>query len=502
MGPCIFSLPCGRLSRALVLLAALAVSLTALFATGCGAGGGGGNSPTLSGNTNVVLLASSTANDQLAVFTVNLNSLTLVSDSGKSVSLIGKQLGEEYIHVNGKIEPLATVTVPQGIYTSAVATVASAYPLCAGQDAADRELLIDGTLGGVKSQSDVTINLPQPITITGNAMGLVLNLQVSKSAPFNGGCSPSLTNAVSIAPVFNLTAMTIGAQPTSSANGKALGMRGTIGSVDASGATMNVNAPQSYNAFALPAWQVNLNGSTTYQGIAGSSQLVAGMPVDMDLAVQPDGSLLATRVAVYDTDATSLSTANGPPLVVYASGAYNASYPLADLLQVQQSGYLTDGAGLYEFANADFHVSGQLANLQNLPFAARFNATNMVAGQNVLFSTHNFSVNVQFPTITTVTLMPQSIDGTVSAVSTDGAFTVYTVTLAPYDLFANLAVQPGQNTLLANPNTVVVYADSSAQMLNAGSIGVGGTFRFSGLVFNDNGTLRMDCAQVNDGVAE
>jgi hypothetical protein len=30
----------------------------------------------------------------------------------------------------------------------------------------------------------------------------------------------------------------------------------------------------------------------------------------------------------------------------------------------------------------------------------------------------------------------------------------------------------------------------------------GGTFRFYGLVFNDNGTLRMDCAQVNDGVDE
>jgi hypothetical protein len=26
--------------------------------------------------------------------------------------------------------------------------------------------------------------------------------------------------------------------------------------------------------------------------------------------------------------------------------------------------------------------------------------------------------------------------------------------------------------------------------------------RFYGLVLNDNGTLRMDCAQVNDGVAE
>ncbi len=74
--------------------------------------------------------------------------------------------------------------------------------------------------------------------------------------------------------------------------------------------------------------------------------------------------------------------------------------------------------------------------------------------------------------------------------------------LAPYDLFPALAVQPGQTTLLKNPNTVYVYADSSAQMLNTSPIAAGGVFRFYGLVFNDSGTLRMDCAQVNDGVPE
>jgi hypothetical protein len=39
-------------------------------------------------------------------------------------------------------------------------------------------------------------------------------------------------------------------------------------------------------------------------------------------------------------------------------------------------------------------------------------------------------------------------------------------------------------------------------MLNTSPVAVGGVARFYGLVFNDNGTLRMDCAQINDGVAE
>jgi hypothetical protein len=99
-------------------------------------------------------------------------------------------------------------------------------------------------------------------------------------------------------------------------------------------------------------------------------------------------------------------------------------------------------------------------------------------------------------------LRPQTINGTVSAISSEGGFTRYTVTLASYDLFPQFAAQPGQTTLLTNPNTVVVYADNNTQMLNQSSPAVGGIFRFYGLVFNDNGILRMDCAQINDGVTE
>lgn len=39
-------------------------------------------------------------------------------------------------------------------------------------------------------------------------------------------------------------------------------------------------------------------------------------------------------------------------------------------------------------------------------------------------------------------------------------------------------------------------------MLNSNPFAAGSVVRFYGLVFNDSGTLRMDCAQVNDGVPE
>ena len=84
----------------------------------------------------------------------------------------------------------------------------------------------------------------------------------------------------------------------------------------------------------------------------------------------------------------------------------------------------------------------------------------------------------------------------------DGSFTTYTITLAPYDPFFELATEQGSPILLTNPSQVVVYADSNTQMLNTNPIAVSDVVRFYGLVFNDNGTLRMDCAEIFDGVPE
>jgi hypothetical protein len=173
----------------------------------------------------------------------------------------------------------------------------------------------------------------------------------------------------------------------------------------------------------------------------------------------------------------------------------------------EQQGYLNDtayydGALEFNFGGAVFQTSSQLTNMQNLPFTASFNAANMVAGQEVYITTHAPSAASGYLPATTITLIPQTINGTVSAMGSDGGFTTYTVTLAPYDLFPNLALQTYQSAVLTNPNTVVVYADSNTQMLNTKPITAGSVVRFYGLVFNDNGTLRMDCSQINDGVAE
>jgi len=337
------------------------------------------------------------------------------------------------------------------------------------------------------------VNLPTPITITGAAMALSLDLQVSKSIQFSA--CPSLgVGQYSFTPAFNLTPVTFASHPSNVGNGKLTGLTGVITSVDSTESSFTLTTADD------PVWSASTNEATVFQGVTGTSSLVVGMPVNMDAAIQVDGSLLATRIEVDDTSTTDLSITRGPLALI------GSSLPTLAFLGQTDQGYLYSGfvTGEQSFADinstAIFQISGQLTNLQNLPFAASFTQSNMVAGQDISLTLHAL-YNAYAP-LTTVTLTPQTINGTVNTVSSSEGFDIYTVTLAPYDLFPTLAVQSGQTTLLTNPNTVVVYVDSSTQQLNSGVIAIGSVLRFNGLVFNDNGTLRMDCMQVNDGVAE
>jgi hypothetical protein len=96
---------------------------------GCG-GGGGSTGTTLSGNTQVVVLASSTANDQLSELTLNITGINLTNKDGKTVTLLNTPQYVEFMHLNGGIESLTTVSIPQDVYTSATVSVSDGVPLC------------------------------------------------------------------------------------------------------------------------------------------------------------------------------------------------------------------------------------------------------------------------------------------------------------------------------------------------------------------------------------
>jgi hypothetical protein len=471
-------------------LLAISTTLLAAFAAGCGTNMS--SMPPTPQNTSVTVMVSSTANDQLSQMNITFNSLTLTSQSGKTVSFFTTAQQAEFIHLNGTAEPLLTVSVPQDTYTAASAVVLPAQVTCV-------MVQPNGGLATDEFQSGTapvaTLSLPAPIRVTGTAMGLLLNLQVSQSVvPANCPLTPANPT---INPAFTVTPVTLASSPTNVQNGKMSSLVGQISALNAMANSFTVAAPDG------PTWAVASDANTLYQGVAAFSTLVVGMPVEMDLAIQPDGSLMATRVSVPDVNPTNLTDVNGPVMQIAAS------QPSLFTFGQQVQGFLFAGEHFFgpvafSFASSVAQISPRLTNLQSLPFAPVFTTANMVPGQNVSFSAHALTEQggPNYIPATTITLMPQTVNGIVTASGSEGNFTTYTISLAPYDLIPNLAVQPGQTSLLTNPNTVVVYVDSNTQLLNAKQLAVGAVVRFNGLLFNDNGTLRMDADQVNDGVPQ
>lgn len=482
-------------------LALLLLSAITCMTISCG-NPSGVRPPVFSGNTNVTVLLSATANDQLSQFGLSFNSITLTDKSGKIFDLISGPQSSEFIHLNGSVQPLVTVSIPEGVYSSATASVGYAYFTCVTLIPASGTppggLLIATYAYGKTPDSQVSLHLPSEITIAGKNAGLLLNMSTSESASL-GSCyaPPGYPNPYSINPTFTVTPVMLSAEGQSGNGSVEDDLNGEISAVNADTNSFTITLPDGQSLSA------RADSATAFEGVAEFSTLTPGMFVNMDSAIQPDGSQLATRVAVTDTNTNNLSVSTGPVVQTDPFGPTGAG-PVGLFFSPQQQGLLSSMREAsqvmpYNFSSATFQISDALGNLQSLPFVPSFNASNMVPGQNVYLTTHAPNFSAYMPA-TTITLVPQTINGTVLTSSTSGSFSVYTVELAAYDFFPNLAVQAGQPTLLSDPSHIEVYVDGSVRRLNTTPLALGSTLRFRGLVFNDNGTLRMDCTQVNDGV--
>jgi hypothetical protein len=251
-----------RRTAAACALPVVATVLSTLIG-GCGGGAGSGHSA-FSGNTSVTLLASSTANDQLTQYTLKFTGLVLASQSGETATLLSTPVNREFIHLHGVAEPMATASIPQGVYTSATATLTAATFYCVNYNQAANSRYIGQFGGGTLSASSATVTLPTPITVTGSSKGLPLDLLVSQSAGFES-CDLGPFGSYTVTPTFTLTPVAIASQPTNSNNGKM-------------------------------TWQVASGSATVFQGITAFAKLTAGMPVNLDVAIRSYGSWIATRV--------------------------------------------------------------------------------------------------------------------------------------------------------------------------------------------------------------
>jgi hypothetical protein len=480
------------------------IALCAAALAGCNSGapppGDGSNPADPSGDSTVTVIATSTANDQLFAYGATITSIVLTNKTGTPVSLYTSPsagsppvFGMEWMHLNGAAEPFTTATIPNGTYTSAAITISGCYFT---QVTAAQGMTTSTEAEGTCSEgaAAATVNLAAPIVITGNATALLLDLQVSSSWTIASPGMTSTQTVYTIDPTFTLSTIALSAQPSNLNNGLISGLHAEITSVDLTKNTIDIQ--MSAGAMAT----LHANMSTVYQGaIAQLSDVTTNLEANLDVAIQEDGSLLATRVEVDDASEPYVDTQYGTFL---NTSTQVTAGVVTDPIGCPDNAFFNCD-GLYQFLpQTHYDVSLEFANVAQLPFTATFNAATYTPGQYTSAIVTNGGGTQNLPVAKTIMLEPQTLNGVVQSVTNQNGFAVYTVSLAPYDVFVAPNAYNPAPTPLTSPQTVTVYADTSTQFLHAAMIETGDTLRFRGVVFNDGGTLRMDCDAVLDGVTE
>jgi len=484
------------LSASVVVILAFLVC----FICGCGAAPGvsaAGSTSSAAGQsttppvpgefTTVTVLFSSTANDELTDFQLSLGSLILTDAAGKSVTVFAANNANrlpEFIHSNSILDPAMSVSVPQDVYTSAKLTFSN--PQFSFVTYSSGYIYFNTAVNyGSSGFEPAQVTLSNPITVSGQSMALIVDAQVSQSVSISG--SPQANDfSSSVAPSFSIAEMSGSEMQDASNNGQvtALGEVGTL-ATSADGAPTLVLNLSSGTKLTLSS-----DNSTTYQRVNGYDSLSPGMFADVDLAMQPDGTLLATRVEVLDPSANDLVT--GPLFNIDPSAGIFNLVGEREQGQDFSSGFRSGGMALQFTGNTAFRLYGGFQATQGLPFAPAFSSTSVVAGQNVAVTSQSIPLSGPYPTVATMTLLPQTVDGTIESLTSNNGFQVYTVDLASYD-----PLSAGRGT-----RTLEVYVGSQTRLMNSIAPQPGQILRFHGMVFSVQGSLEMVADQMNDGVAE
>lgn len=453
------------------ILAAL-VAATALFLAGCNAATTGAAAPPTtitSATTPVPVSITDAPDDQVLAATLTLNSVVLTDAKGATASLLSAPLTFEATHLDSVQEPLFTPVVPQDTYVSVTLTYSNA--VVAYLDPASKQLI---TANATLANTSQTVTFPTPITVANSSTALLVDFLVAKSVAISG-------SAVTVTPTFNVAPAPVSAQPTNGLNGLECGVRGQI-------TAMGTNQFTLLNGHGI-SMTVNVNSNTRYEGmnLTAFSGLAVGMFVEVDIQIQADASLLATRVEEHAAPNPSGEMLVGPVIAVAGS-------PATSFTQVvrQKFGATSSAAVEKDTINIDsntkFLLPGRLQDLEHgdsaMPTSYTFSAATLFAGQVVAVSTTNLSNNTA--TANTVALAPQTVGGTVTAAVFPACIpcTGQVTLTIPSDSW--LATVTGKTTVV-----VEVPTSNAFQVLGNGSVTVGSTVRFNGFLFNNNGTLTL-----------
>jgi hypothetical protein len=448
------------------LVTAVVLAVSALVVVGCSSNSLSTGSSTITANTTSVPVSITDApSDQVLAATLTLNSVVLTNSAGKSTSnLLSSSLTFEATHLDAVQEPLFTPAIPEDTYASV--TLGYANAVVAYIDPTSKQVV---TASVTPTTSQQTITFPSAVTVGNTRTALLIDFLVAQSVNISG-------STVTVTPNFHVSAAPVNPQPTNGANGLLCGVKGLVSGVNATNNQFTISNP------AGVSMTVTVNSNTQYQGngLTGIAQLKAGMFVEVDVELQTDGTLLATRVEEEQAPNTAGVMLVGP--VTAVSGSPATSFTQVSREQVGQASPSAVATNTIIIAGTtQFLLPGRLQNLATggIPFTPTFSASTLFKGQVVAVATNGVTNNAA--TAIGVMLAPQTVGGTVASQSTSSGWTQIVLTL-PTDSW--LATLTGKAS-------VTVLVPAGVQMVSPTAAGVGGQARFNGFLFNNGGTLTL-----------
>ncbi len=343
---------------------------TALLGVMTACGGDGTPAPVRTpGSTAVQVNLGDGPADWMPAFSMNVASMALTTSTG-SVNVTDTATPMEMLDRLGTMEPMALISAPQGNYTGATMTIASCNVTNLDKDT---KAMVQKTITGPFT---ATIPFASNVSLGTTPLSFNFDLDLDHSVTMDG------TGNLQFTPKFQTSTGAQTATGNNSYGSRNGGMQQMMGVVSSSTANSFTIIPlQATNTFTFA-----VNAATQFQGNASNmAMLGAGMGVLVSATLQPDGTLLATRVRA-SMDSGGIM---GGGIITSVSGR-----PATQLTLVMQNGagagvmtsYLSHILTVNLTTDTAYQIDNDRIDLTKLPFTPMFDASNIYAGQSVLLT--------------------------------------------------------------------------------------------------------------------
>jgi hypothetical protein len=421
----------------------------------------------------VPMTITDTPGDQVIAASLTLNSIVLTDATGKTASILSAPMTFEATHLDAVQEPLFTPAIPQDTFTSV--TLAYSNAQVAYLDPATRRVVLTSATLANNGQ---TITFATPIVVNSTTTSLLVDFLVANSVSISG-------TTVTVTPAFHIAAVPIPPQPTNGTNGLQCGYKGKVTALGTNSFTLTNPSGNSL--------VIKVNANTQYQGLSGFSALAVGALVEVDTITQSDGSLLAARVEVQVLPNAVSHLLVGPVTAVTGSPATSFTEMVHQNIGGSATSSPVEIDTITVTGTTAFLLPGRLANLTvgSAPFTPSFSAATIFAGQSVTVATSGVTNNAA--TAVGVALNPQTVGGVLIGGAMPACIPCWGSVIVQLPSGHWLATLTGQTT-------VTVYINSgNLQAINSATPVIGGTVRFHGFLFKNNGALVMLALAEADG---